>query len=151
LQVVYISFKWHETLKMTTGVPEIISYSRIDTFNGKNIFVNEKDNLDNYSIRRIYWITYDAPDPSFSNHANKTLQQVIIAISGEIEISLENKSGDSTTYLLNDPGKGLYIPPMYWKRIKYSKPCILLCLVSDIYDENDYIRDYDTFKASETI
>lgn len=133
---------------MSAGIPKIISYSKIHPVPGKTIVVNEKDTLDGFPIKRIYWINFDAGEDAFSSHAHKSLHQVIIAVSGEIGIRLENTQGETFDFHLNDPAQGLYIPPLHWKQIQYSQPCILLCLVSEEYDESDYIRNYEAFKAS---
>ncbi|HEX8089194.1 MAG TPA: WxcM-like domain-containing protein, partial [Blastocatellia bacterium] len=48
--------------------------------------------------------------------------------------------------LLDGPGVGLHIPPMIWAtQYKYSSDAVLLVLASDVYDADDYIRDYDKF------
>lgn len=131
---------------MTTDLPKIITYSTIDQFEGKTITINEGENLTVFDIKRFYWINYTSPEITYSEHAHKTLQQIIIALDGEVIISLESQEGELFEHTIKHPNEGLYIPPMFWKRIKYKKPCVLLCLASESYDENDYIRDYDTFK-----
>lgn len=131
---------------MTKKLPKIISFTTVCPFEGKLIGINEKQNLELFPIKRIYWINYSTLVITQSEHAHKSLHQVIIAIDGEVEISLESQDGNISEFLIEHPNQGLYIPPMFWKRIRYKKPCILLCLASEPYDENDYIRDYETFK-----
>ena len=49
--------------------------------------------------------------------------------------------------VLNDPGVGLYLPPMVWGiQYKYSADAVLLVLASHDYAAADYIRDYDEFR-----
>lgn len=53
----------------------------------------------------------------------------------------------SKTYTLNRPDVGLYIPAGLWRDINnFSSGAICLVLASQIYDEDDYIRDYKNFK-----
>ena len=60
---------------------------------------------------------------------------------------MENVDGDVFTFVLDEPNKGLYVPPGYWRKMKFSHSAVLLCIASMGYDESDYIRDYDTFKS----
>lgn len=47
---------------------------------------------------------------------------------------------------LDQPNKGLQIPPMIWHEMHdFSEDCVLLVLASEHYDESDYIRDYADF------
>jgi len=131
---------------MITDLPKIISYDKINPFDGKTITIIEKENLSVFDIKRFYWINYHTPETTFSEHAHKSLQQIIIAIEGKVNIYLENVDGTSYSFTLDDPSKGLYIPAMFWKKIEYINPCVLLCLASENYDENDYIRNYEAFK-----
>jgi dTDP-4-dehydrorhamnose 3,5-epimerase-like enzyme len=48
---------------------------------------------------------------------------------------------------MDSPYMALDIPPLLWHEMhNFSKDCVLLMIASDIYDESDYIRDYDSFK-----
>lgn len=51
---------------------------------------------------------------------------------------------------LDSPSKGLLIESMVWREMhNFSPDCVLLVLASEIFDESDYIRDYEEFlKAS---
>ncbi len=131
---------------MAKHLPKIISYSAFNHLEGKVITVNEKEQLAEFPIQRIYWINYFSPEKTYSEHAHKSLQQIIVAVHGEVKVSLEGPDGFSQDFILNDPSEGLYIPPMFWKKIEYIRPCILLCLASESYNENDYIRSYEVFK-----
>jgi hypothetical protein len=130
----------------TENLPKIISFQSIHPFNGKTITINEKENLSIFDIKRFYWINYHTPETTFSEHAHKSLQQIIITIEGNVNIYLESVDGISYQFNLNNPSQGLFIPPMFWKKIVYINPCNLLCLASDTYDEKDYIRSYEEFK-----
>lgn len=128
--------------------PCIIKYNKITQFSGKEIIVNEIDkSMLEFEIKRMYWINYTSSEISFSGHAHKTLNQIIVCMHGQVKINLEDKSGKCYDFLLDKPENGLFIPANFWKKIEYKKPCILMCLASDHYDENDYIRNYDEFKS----
>lgn len=131
---------------MNKNLPKIISYDSLNQFEGKTITIIEGKNLTFFNIKRFYWINYSANEITNSEHAHKSLHQIIIAIDGKVTISLESTDGEIFEYNIQRPNEGLYIPPMFWKKIKYKKPCVLLCLASEPYDENDYIRNYEEFK-----
>jgi len=131
---------------MITDLPQIISYDKKNPFDGKTITIIENDDFSLFEIKRFYWINYHTPETTYSEHAHKSLHQIIIAIEGKVNIYLENVDGTSYNFTLDDTSKGLYIPAMFWKKIEYINPCVLLCLASENYDENDYIRNYEAFK-----
>ena len=98
-----------------------------------------------FEIKRVYW-TYFTPNNLIrGHHAHKKLEQLIFAVSGQIEFYLQDKNGQEFHFKLDAPNKGLYIPRGYWRTIKLSHSAVLLCLASEIYDESDYIRDYNDF------
>jgi hypothetical protein len=127
-------------------IPRLIKYTSIQQFPGKVINVNEKEDLNLFNINRIYWIDFSATTTTNSTHAHKTLKQVLISIHGSISIELESQNGELYQFTLSKSTEGLYIPSMYWKKIEYNNPCTLLCLASEEYNEEDYIREYDQFK-----
>jgi dTDP-4-dehydrorhamnose 3,5-epimerase-like enzyme len=79
-------------------------------------------------------------------HAHKKLQQVIFAVSGTIEFNTLDLEGNENTFILDSPSKGLFIPELIWRDIKFSHNAVLLCLASELYDEHDYFRDFEDFK-----
>ena len=104
------------------------------------IIQNEK-----FDLRRVYYI-YDVPQESErGHHAHKTLHQLIVAISGSFHIKLD----DGTrvwNVTLRDPKKGLLIRPGIWRELSdFSKGAICLVMASELYNEEDYIRNYYNF------
>jgi len=95
--------------------------------------------------KRVYYL-YDIPAASErGGHAHKELQQVIVALSGSFEIVL-NDGWSQSTVTLNQPTKGLSLPPGLWRELKeFSGGAICLVLASSEYDEGDYIRDEEEF------
>ena len=50
---------------------------------------------------------------------------------------------------LEKPYEGLYISNSIWREMyDFSPDAVLLVLASDVYREEDYIRDYDEFLKS---
>ena len=79
-------------------------------------------------------------------HSHKNLKQLLICINGSCKIHIDN--GEETEeVLLDNPAEGLYLEHNIWREIyNFSPNAVLLVLASEVYDESDYIRNYDDFK-----
>ena len=98
-----------------------------------------------FSIQRVYWIHGVPEGEERGKHSNKVSSEYVIAVSGSVEITLEDKNGRHT-YHLNAKDKGLLIPPDTWDEIRnFSPDAVLLVLASHSYDETTYINSYDEF------
>lgn len=116
------------------GTPEI----------GLLIAVEETKDIP-FVIKRIFW-TYDIPDDIIrGNHAHYVTEQILICIKGRIVVKTIGKNLEELTFELNNPSEGLYLPPDAWHTMTYYENAIQLVLASEIYNENDYIRDFNKF------
>jgi hypothetical protein len=98
-----------------------------------------------FDIKRVYWV-YQTPEYiERGNHAHKVCMQVLVAVSGEVEVVLESVDGTTYQYTLTNPAIGLFIPILHWRKIHFSSHAVLVCLASAMFDEQDYIRNYETF------
>jgi mannose-6-phosphate isomerase-like protein (cupin superfamily) len=111
-----------------------------------NLSVIEKQVVP-FDIKRVYYL-YDVPsDSSRGGHAHKQLRQFLIALSGSFDVVLDNGK-QRRTITLNRPNKGLLIPCGVWRELEnFSAGAVCLSLVSEVYQEEDYIRDYDVFTS----
>ncbi len=119
----------------------IINIPKIENPEG-NIAVIENEVIP-FDVKRVYYL-YDIPSSAVrGGHAHKSLQQILIAISGSFDVVL--KDGKSVkTVLLNKPDKGLLINNNTWRELQnFSSGAVCLVIASDVFDEADYIRDYD--------
>ncbi len=98
-----------------------------------------------FDIKRVYW-TYDVPGgESRGGHAHKNLFQLVVAMSGSFTVTLDN-GYERTTVLLNHPWQGLLIEPGTWRTLEdFSSGAVCMVLASELYDEDDYIYEYDEF------
>lgn len=126
--------------------PHIIDFLKIGSPELGYITVAEAQKNVPFSINRVYWTYFTPQDVIRGGHAHKKLQQVIFAVSGTIEFNTQDLDGNEATFLLDTPSKGLYIPELIWRDIKFSHNAVLLCLASELYDEDDYFRDFEDFK-----
>lgn len=122
---------------------EIIEIPKIENSLG-NIAVIENDVIP-FEIKRVYYL-YDIPSSAVrGGHSHKKLQQVLIAISGSFDVVLKDgKTQKKVT--LNKPSKGLLIGNNLWRELEnFSSGAVCLVIASQVFDEADYIRDYNDF------
>lgn len=99
-----------------------------------------------FSMQRAYWV-FGVPEGEIrGHHAHKELHQVLLALNGRIHLHLESLSGRFFEFVLSDPHVGVYVPPGHWRTLRFENQGVLLCLVSDLYTESDYVRNYEDFK-----
>ena len=99
-----------------------------------------------FRIKRVYYM-YDTKEGVVrGHHAHKSLEQILVCIHGSCKIHLDN--GQETKEVpLEKPYEGLYIANNIWREMyDFSPDAVLMVLASEVYDEKDYIRDYDEFK-----
>ncbi len=81
-------------------------------------------------------------------HGHKALHQLIIAMSGSFDIVLDD-GFNKQRYHLNRSYFGLYVCPMIWREMdNFSSGAVCLVLASNLYDEDDYYRDYAAFQQA---
>lgn len=124
---------------------KIIDIPKIVDEQGRgNLAVIEKDTYP-FDIKRVYYL-YDVPSDAYrGGHAHKEVYELLIAISGSFEVLLDNGKTKQKV-MLNKPNKGLLIPTGIWRELdNFSSGAVCLVLASDVFDEGDYIRNYDNF------
>lgn len=98
-----------------------------------------------FKIKRVYYMYDMSPGIVRGRHAHKNLQQILICIHGSCKILLDN-GNEKKVVPLEKPYEGLYVTNSMWHEMyDFSKDAVLMVLASDIYDENDYIRNYSEF------
>ncbi len=113
---------------------------------GKLSFMESNTHIP-FNIKRIFYI-YDIKDLTVirGGHAHKTLQQVIFCLNGSFTLELDNGNEKEEIYL-NKPNEGVIIEAKIWLTMKkFSKNTIIMVIVSDYYNEEDYIRNYKEFQ-----
>ena len=127
---------------------KIIDIPKIEDRRG-NLSVIEKEVIP-FDIKRVYYL-YDVPSDAYrGGHAHKEQYEFLIALSGSFEVVLDD-GFEKQKVMLNKPNKGLLIPTMIWRELEnFSSGVVCLVLASDVFDEADYIRDYEQFKLSKS-
>ncbi|GAA3639323.1 sugar 3,4-ketoisomerase [Flavivirga jejuensis] len=123
----------------------IVEIPKIEDHRG-NLAIIEKEVIP-FQVQRVYYL-YDIPSGSSrGGHAHKELRQFLIALSGSFDVIL--KDGEVERRItLNNPSKGLLITPGNWRELEnFSSGAVCLVLASNVYCEEDYIRDFEVFKS----
>lgn len=98
-----------------------------------------------FPIKRVYYLDAVPGGADRGGHAHKALKQLVIALSGSFDVALDD-GRSKKTYHLNRSHLGLYVCPLVWRHIaNFSSGSVCLVLASELYDENDYLRDYEKF------
>ena len=123
---------------------KIINLPKVTDVRG-SLTIVENGSIIPFEINRVYFL-YDVPGGSErGGHAHKDLHQLIIASSGSFDILLDDGL-TKETFHLNRPYIGLYLSPMKWRVINnFSSGSVCSVIASDIYKEEDYIRNYEDF------
>jgi hypothetical protein len=123
---------------------ELIDIPKIEDYRG-NIAIVEKDVLP-FEVKRVYYL-YDIPSTaSRGGHAHKEQLEFLIAVSGSFDLILKNGVSQQTI-TLNKPDKGILIHKNVWRELdNFSSGAVCLVLASDVFDEDDYIRDFEDYR-----
>ena len=110
------------------------------------ISLEENKNIP-FDIRRCYFMYNLKPNVSRGFHAHRTLRQVLVCVRGKCDILLDDGT-EKLLVPLDRPNKGLYIDSPIWREmLHFSEDAVLMVLTDQLYDESDYIRDYNEFLA----
>lgn len=110
-----------------------------------NLSVVENGQTLPFDVKRVYYL-YDVPGgENRGAHAHKELSQLIIAASGSFTVTLDDGKC-KRSFFLNRPYQGLYVKPGMWRDLDdFSSGAVCMVLASEIYQKEDYIRDYQEF------
>jgi dTDP-4-dehydrorhamnose 3,5-epimerase-like enzyme len=124
----------------------IIDIPKISDTRG-NLSVIEKNTIP-FQTKRVYYL-YDIPSDSYrGGHSHKEQSEFLIAVSGSFEVLLDN-GNERKIITLNKPNKGLLIEPDIWRELQnFSSSSVCLVLASDVFTEDDYVRDFKEFQQS---
>ena len=111
---------------------------------GSLVALEEGQNIP-FEIKRVYYMFKTKEDVRRGLHAHRKLKQVAIAVRGSCRFVLDDGK-ERVEILLDNPAQGLLIESCMWREMyDFSEDCVLMVLADQLYDETDYIRDYDKF------
>lgn len=100
-----------------------------------------------FEIRRVYYL-YDIPAGQVrAAHGHRALQQLIVALSGSFELKLDD-GFETRAFRMDRPDRGVYVAPGIWRELSdFSGGSVCMVLASELFDEADYLRNYEDFQA----
>lgn len=129
---------------MTLELCRVIDLPKISDPRGNLTFIEGGRQIP-FDIQRVYYL-YDVPGGAErGGHAHKGLTQLIVAMSGSFDVVLDDGSRRQRFHL-NRSYQGLLVCPMIWRELdNFSSGSVCMVLASNLYDEEDYYRNYDDF------
>ncbi len=126
------------------NTPQIINLPKFLDVRGNLSFVEQNNHIP-FEIKRTYWV-YDVPGgEARGGHAYISNEEFIVALSGSFDVVVDDGI-EKKVFQMNRSYYGLYIPKGMWREINnFSSNSFALEFGSAEYNEDDYIRDYDTF------
>jgi hypothetical protein len=124
---------------------QLIELPKILDKRGNLSFVQNNDQIP-FEIKRVFWI-YDVPGGEIrGGHAYKVQKELIVALSGSFDVVV-NDGQDTKVYNLNRSYFGLFLPSGVWRHMEnFSTNSLSLHLSDTLFEESDYIRDFNQFK-----
>lgn len=111
---------------------------------GSLVSLEENKNIP-FDIKRVYYLFNTKNKVRRGFHAHRKLKQLAIVLKGSCRFELDD-GNEKIELLLDNPAQGLYIESFVWREMfDFSEDCVLMVLADSVYDEGDYIRDYEEF------
>lgn len=120
-------------------IPGVVSqHGSVHFWEDKSLFQN--------GIHRCFWITGVGEGDSRGHHAHWQECQVLVAVTGSIEVKVLSVDGKVHQFTLLKPSEGIYVPPLNWVEVVCAKGAVILGLSDREFSEDDYIRDKPYFE-----
>lgn len=98
-----------------------------------------------FPIMRVFTIAGVSRKGRRADHAHRDCTQMLSCLSGSVEVLIRN-GRDTVVERLRADGTALLIPPMLWNSVVFEGPETVLAVFCDLlYEEADYIRDWDEY------
>lgn len=124
---------------------KLIQLPKVEDPRGNLTFFEDENQIP-FKIERVFW-TYDVPGgEKRGGHAYYKQNEFIVALSGSFDVVITNPDGETENYSLNRSYYGLYVPAQTWRHLdNFSTNALSLHASDMLFDEEDYIRDFETY------
>lgn len=126
--------------------PHLINLPKVEN-QSANVTLIESNAIP-FEIKRVYYL-YDIPaGAERGGHSHINQSEFLIAVSGSFDVILKDGFSEKKVNL-NKPEAGLFIGTGIWRELNnFTSNAVCLVVSSDLFDESDYIREYDDFLKS---
>ncbi|MGO4905941.1 sugar 3,4-ketoisomerase [Flavobacterium sp. W20_MBD1_R3] len=133
-------------MKTTLKDVQLLKIPVVDDVRGNLAYI--QNDVIPFEFKRVYYL-FDVPSTAFrGGHSHIQQQEILIALSGSFEVVVQD-GFNKKSFLLNKPNIGLLITTGIWRELQnFSSGAVCLVLASDVFKEEDYIRDFDEFLKS---
>ena len=131
----------------TNKKPYFININTIADNRGVLKYLEMKKTNHIFNFKRIYFISNVPKNVVRGYHAHKKTVQCLLTLNGNFDFYFLGIKKRKNRIKLTEKSKPLIIPKMCWHWMEnFSKDCILGVIASSIYNESDYIRDFNSFE-----
>lgn len=124
---------------------DFLRFQEIGDTRGQMVIIESNKNIP-FAIKRIFYIYSSDSEVIRGQHANRRSEFVLVNVAGTSKVKVDDGTRKKV-YVLDRPNIGIYIPKMVWKEMyDFSPDSVLLVLASELYDPEEYIRDYGQFQ-----
>ena len=125
---------------------EIVRLQYFNDFPDGVLTIGESKKSVPFDIKRVYFINKLHNSKAIrGKHAHKRLEQIIFCINGSFKLTLDD-GRMKQTIIMNNSHMGIRMGRLVWLTMTdFSKDCVILAIANGFYDENEYIRNYNTF------
>tara|TARA_X000001036_G_C20267572_1_gene638850 strand:+ start:155 stop:565 length:411 start_codon:yes stop_codon:yes gene_type:complete len=96
-----------------------------------------------HEVKRIFIVSPDC-ESTRGDHAHLDCWQTLVCIRGSINVIVDDGI-QKKKFILSEYGTAISVPPGFWCSQHYSTLSSLMVLCSHLYNEKDYVRDYDQY------
>lgn len=128
----------------TLDAVKLVNIRNAPDVNGNLGFIEGGRDLP-FQIARAFYVYGVHAGDIRGQHAHKLCHQFLVCVHGKVEVTCDDGK-DKKTFVLDSPLKGLHIPPSIWAEERYaSSETMLMVLADRLFEESDYLRDYEGF------
>ncbi len=114
---------------------------------GQVNFLSFDDKL-GFVPKRLFWLHHIAPGQWRGRHGHRESHLVTLLLNGSCKVHLDDGKVKETV-VLDDPSRAVHIGPMVWHELTdFTPQAVILVIASTLYDEAEYLRDYEAFKIA---
>lgn len=133
-----------ETQDLPVSAVSLHKFPKISDLRGNLTFAETPGLLPFSPVR--FFLIYEVPGKEVrGEHAHKNLHQFMLCVKGSCAVVVDDGK-ERCEIILDKPTLGLHVPPMIWAtQYKFTQDAVLLVLASEVYEADDYIRNYEEF------